>query len=76
MALAGLGCSALLPLTVSFAEREFALVRSVAVGRLIAFCQVDYGIAAIVAVLFAAAALVITRSPRRANRMSRTGPRS
>ncbi len=96
-ALAGLGCSALLPLTVSLAEREFAPVPSGAVGRLIAFYQVGYGIAAFgvgpliaagatltssfgiaaaVAVLFAVVALVITRSPRRANRASRTGPRS
>jgi fucose permease len=45
-ALAGLGCSALLPLTISFAEKELtAIARSVA-GGLIAFYQIGYGIAA------------------------------
>ena len=45
-ALAGLGCSALLPLTISFGEKELtAIARSVA-GGLIAFYQIGYGIAA------------------------------
>ena len=40
--LAGLGCSALLPLTISFGQRELAA----AAGLLIAFYQMGYGIAA------------------------------
>lgn len=45
-ALAGLGCSALLPLMISFGEKELtAIARSVA-GGLIAFYQMGYGIAA------------------------------
>ncbi|MHB1171828.1 MAG: MFS transporter [Lacisediminihabitans sp.] len=44
--LAGLGCSALLPLTVSFAEEEFASMPTAVAGRLIAFYQIGYGIAA------------------------------
>jgi fucose permease len=44
--LAGLGCSALLPLTISFGHRELtAMVASVA-GGLIAFYQLGYGLAA------------------------------
>jgi fucose permease len=43
--LAGLGCSALLPLTISFGQEQ--LVRSASVaGGVIAFYQVGYGIAA------------------------------
>lgn len=44
--LAGLGCSALLPLTVSFGEEELVSMKSAAAGRLIAFYQIGYGIAA------------------------------
>jgi fucose permease len=40
--LAGLGCSALLPLTISFGQRELATLA----GLLIAFYQMGYGIAA------------------------------
>jgi fucose permease len=40
--LAGLGCSALLPLTISFGQRELAALA----GLLIAFYQMGYGIAA------------------------------
>jgi MFS family permease len=45
-ALAGLGCSALLPLTVSFAEEEFTTITASVAGGLIAFYQIGYGIAA------------------------------
>jgi MFS family permease len=44
--LAGLGCSALLPLTISFGQREFAAVSAAVAGGVIAFYQVGYGIAA------------------------------
>jgi hypothetical protein len=44
-ALAGLG-SALLPLTVSFAEKEFTTITASVAGGLIAFYQIGYGIAA------------------------------
>ena len=44
--LAGLGCSALLPLTISFGQRDLAAVGAVGGGLLIAFYQVGYGIAA------------------------------
>ncbi len=40
--LAGLGCSALLPLTISFGQRELAALA----GLLIAFYQMGYGLAA------------------------------
>jgi hypothetical protein len=45
-ALAGLGCSALLPLTVSFAEDELTTITASVAGGLIAFYQIGYGIAA------------------------------
>ncbi len=45
-ALAGLGCSALLPLTISFAEGELKIIATSVAGGLIAFYQVGYGIAA------------------------------
>jgi MFS family permease len=44
--LAGLGCSALLPLTLSFGEEELTSMPTSVAGRLIAFYQVGYGIAA------------------------------
>lgn len=44
--LAGLGCSALLPLTISFAEKELAAIGSSVAGGLIAFYQIGYGMAA------------------------------
>ncbi len=44
--LAGLGCSALLPLTVSFAETELTVIAASVAGRLIAFYQIGYGVAA------------------------------
>jgi len=43
--LAGLGCSALLPLTISFGEEELTVMAGVA-GGIIAFYQLGYGIAA------------------------------
>src|SRR5262245_12046824 len=45
-ALAGLGCSALLPLTISFGEKELTAIAAVVAGGLIAFYQIGYGIAA------------------------------
>jgi len=44
--LAGLGCSALLPLTISFGQRELTTVAAFAAGGLIASYQVGYGLAA------------------------------
>ena len=45
-ALAGLGCSALLPLTISFGQRELTPIAASVAGGLIAFYQMGYGIAA------------------------------
>jgi len=45
-ALAGLGCSALLPLTISFGEAELTTMAAAAPGGVIAFYQLGYGIAA------------------------------
>jgi FHS family glucose/mannose:H+ symporter-like MFS transporter len=44
--LAGLGCSALLPLTISFGQEELAAFSAAVAGGVIAFYQVGYGIAA------------------------------
>ncbi|HEX2434819.1 MAG TPA: MFS transporter [Gaiellaceae bacterium] len=44
--LAGLGCSALLPLTISFGQRELASFSAAVAGGVIAFYQLGYGIAA------------------------------
>ena len=44
--LAGLGCSALLPLTISFGQDELASLSAAVAGGVIAFYQVGYGIAA------------------------------
>jgi fucose permease len=44
--LAGLGCSALLPLTISFGQRELVAVGASLAGLLIAFYQIGYGLAA------------------------------
>jgi len=44
--LAGLGCSALLPLTIGFGERELASFAAAMAGGVIAAYQVGYGIAA------------------------------
>jgi len=45
-ALAGLGCSALLPLTISFGEERLADIAGAMAGLVIAFYQLGYGIAA------------------------------
>jgi MFS family permease len=45
-ALAGLGCSALLPLTISFGQKQLTTISSSVAGGLIAFYQIGYGIAA------------------------------
>jgi MFS family permease len=44
--LAGLGCSALLPLTISFGQEQLTSMTTAAAGGVIAFYQVGYGIAA------------------------------
>jgi fucose permease len=44
--LAGLGCSALLPLTISFGQRELTAIATSVAGGLIAFYQMGYGVAA------------------------------
>jgi MFS family permease len=44
--LAGLGCSALLPLTIGFGEKELAAIAAALAGGVIAFYQLGYGIAA------------------------------
>ena len=44
--LAGLGCSALLPLTISFGQEELTAMSAAAAGGVIAFYQLGYGIAA------------------------------
>jgi MFS family permease len=44
--LAGLGCSALLPLTISFGQKELTTLSASVAGGLIAFYQIGYGIAA------------------------------
>jgi MFS family permease len=44
--LAGLGCSALLPLTISFGQEELVVIATTIAGGLIAFYQMGYGIAA------------------------------
>jgi MFS family permease len=45
-ALAGLGCSALLPLTISFAQKELTTIADSVAGGVIAFYQIGYGVAA------------------------------
>jgi MFS family permease len=45
-ALAGLGCSALLPLTISFGEEDLTALSAAMAGGVIAFYQLGYGIAA------------------------------
>jgi fucose permease len=44
--LAGLGCSALLPLTIGFGQEELTTIETFTVGGLIAAYQIGYGIAA------------------------------
>jgi predicted MFS family arabinose efflux permease len=45
-ALCGLGCSALLPLTISFGEEQLVSISAAAAGLIIAFYQIGYGLAA------------------------------
>jgi predicted MFS family arabinose efflux permease len=45
-ALAGFGCSALLPLTISFGEEQLVTMSAAAAGAIIAFYQAGYGLAA------------------------------
>jgi MFS family permease len=45
-ALAGFGCSALLPLTISFGQEQLAAMGASVAGGVIAFYQLGYGIAA------------------------------
>jgi MFS family permease len=44
--LAGLGCSALLPLTISFGQKEMVAISAAVAGGIIACYQLGYGIAA------------------------------
>lgn len=44
--LAGLGCSALLPLTISFGQKSMTTMAASVAGDLIAFYQIGYGLAA------------------------------
>ena len=44
--LAGLGCSALLPLTISFAQEDLVAIAAVTTGLVIAAYQLGFGIAA------------------------------
>ena len=44
--LAGLGCSALLPLTISFGQKELTAIAASVSGYIIAFYQMGYGLAA------------------------------
>ncbi len=44
--LAGLGCSALLPLTLGFGQQELTTIAAFAAGGLIAAYQIGYGLAA------------------------------
>jgi MFS family permease len=44
--LAGLGCSALLPLTISFGQAQLTTIAAAMAGGVIAFYQLGYGIAA------------------------------
>jgi MFS family permease len=67
--LAGLGCSALLPLTISFGQAKLASAQTMVAGGVIACYQVGYGVAAFgvgpltgagvrISAIFAAAAVV------------------
>jgi MFS transporter, FHS family, glucose/mannose:H+ symporter len=44
--MAGLACSAFLPLSISFGGNEFPRLSAVMAGELIAFYQLGYGVAA------------------------------
>jgi predicted MFS family arabinose efflux permease len=45
-ALAGLGCSAMLPLIISFGQKQMSTIATSVAGLLIAFYQLGYGVAA------------------------------
>jgi MFS family permease len=45
-ALAGLGCSAMLPLLISFGQKQMSTIAASVAGLLIAFYQLGYGVAA------------------------------
>jgi predicted MFS family arabinose efflux permease len=45
-AIAGLGCSAVLPLLISFGQKQMPAIAASAAGLLIAFYQLGYGLAA------------------------------
>jgi len=45
-ALAGLGCSAMLPLIISFGQKQMSAIAASVAGLLIAFYQLGYGVAA------------------------------
>ena len=45
-ALAGLGCSAMLPLIISFGQKQMSTIAASVAGLLIAFYQLGYGVAA------------------------------
>jgi hypothetical protein len=44
--MAGLGCSALLPLTISFGQEQMVVFSASVAGGVVAFYQLGYGIAA------------------------------
>jgi hypothetical protein len=64
-ALAGLGCSALLPLTISFGQKELTTIVAFGVGPLQTWARLDmniiYGGTAAVALAMAAVSFVVTR---------------
>jgi predicted MFS family arabinose efflux permease len=83
--LAGLGCSALLPLTISFAQEDLPAMSAVTAGLVIAAYQLGYGIAAFgagplqdagvsLATLFAVAALAAAAMGVLALLLARDGP--
>ena len=73
--LAGLGCSALLPLTISFGQEELTAFAAAAAGGVIAFYQLGYGIAAFgVGPLLDSGVELPTRLRVRRGRRRRDGP--
>jgi hypothetical protein len=69
-ALAGLGCSALLPLTISFGEGDLTAMAAAMAGGVVAFYQLGYGIAAfgVGPLLDAGVSLVQRQAARRVDR--------
>ena len=75
-ALAGLGCSALLPLTISFGQAQLATMATAAAGAIIACYQVGYGLAAFgVGPLLDAGHSLVQHLPRDRRGRRRHGPR-